>query len=215
MINHKIDDCIIYIIDNDIELLKSMKWLLQSVPFNVKTYDTADAFLNDIDHNSLGCIITDLRMPGMNGLELQQILKNRGIDLPVILMTAYGQVGLAVGAMKQGIVDFIEKPFNDQYLIDAINSGLRRALQNADDRDKIADICQKFERLTDRESQICQLVVDGHTNKDISVLLNISIKTVETHRGQMMNKLGTDSLASLIHMVLFIKNTKDNGLAKG
>ncbi len=195
-------DCVVYVIDDDEALLTSLEWLLQSVPFNVKSYTSANAFLNEIDTKCQGCVVTDLRMPEMNGLELQKALKKRNIDLPVIVMSAYGQIGLAVEAMKQGIVDFIEKPFDDQQFVDIINNAIRHRLEQVGDREKISKIHQRLANLTQREQQICRLIVQGHTNRQIAKALNISEKTVEAHRAQVMRKMEAGSMAELIRMVL-------------
>ena len=196
--NPQLQDCIVYVIDDDEALLQSVEWLLKSVPFNVECYPSAKSFLEIVKPKSLGCVITDLRMPEMNGIELHQALKDRGIDLPVVVMTAHGQVTLAVEAIKQGVVDFIEKPFDDQRFIDIINSALRMCIERAEDREKNAMFRQRYAQLTPREQQVCQLVAEGHTNKTISKSLGISEKTVEAHRAQVMHKMEVSSLAQLI-----------------
>lgn len=195
-------NCVVYVIDDDEALLNSLEWLLQSVPFNVKSYTSANKFLSEVDTQSQGCVVTDLRMPEMSGIELQMALKQKNIDLPVIVMSAYGQIGLAVEAMKQGVVDFIEKPFDDQHFIDIINNAIRRRLEQVEDREKIVKIQQRLSQLTQREQQVCRLVAQGHTNRQIATALTISEKTVEAHRAQVMRKMEAGSMAELIRMVL-------------
>ena len=201
----RFQECIVYVVDDDEAVLRSIEWLLQSVPFNVKVYRSAIAFLHEIEGHHQGCLVTDLRMPEMSGIELHAALKKRKIDLPVIVMTAHGQVALAVDAMKQGVIDFIEKPFDDQHFIDAINKAIRYGLEQADERQQTFQIQQQFSSLTEREQQICGYVSDGCTNKEISAKLNISEKTVESHRAQGMRKMGANSLAELIRMLLKVR----------
>ncbi len=198
-------ECIVYIVDDDEAVLRSIKWLLESVPFNVQTYTSANAFLHDIGAHPQGCVVTDLRMPEMNGIELHAALIKRQIHLPVIIMTAHGQIALAVDAMKQGVFDFIEKPFDDQHFIDSINKAIRYGLERADEREQASQIGLHYSTLTEREEQVCKLVVEGCTNKEISNTLIISEKTVEAHRAQGMRKMGATSLAELIRMLLVVK----------
>ena len=198
-------ECIVYIVDDDDAVLRSIEWLLQSVPFNVETYTSANAFLHGIRAENQGCVVTDLRMPEMNGIELHAALKKQKIDLTVIIMTAHGQVALAVDAMKQGVFDFIEKPFDDQHFIDRINKAIRYGLEQADEHQQASQIVQHYSTLTEREEQVCKLVVEGCTKKVISTTLSISEKTVEAHRAQGMRKMGATSLAELIRMLLMVK----------
>ncbi|MCP4934598.1 MAG: response regulator transcription factor [bacterium] len=198
-------ECIVYVVDDDEAVLRSIEWLLQSVPFNVKTYSSANAFLSGIGIHHQGCLVTDLRMPEMNGIELHAVLQKRKIDLPVIVMTAHGQIALAVDAMKQGVFDFIEKPFDDQHFIDSINKAIRHGLERAEEREQTSQLDQQYSTLTEREEQVCKLVIEGSTNKEISAKLNISEKTVEAHRAQGMRKMGATSLAELIRMLLMVK----------
>lgn len=193
---------IVYIVDDDQAVRESLVWLVESIGIATLAFSSANSFLEDFDENGHACIVADLRMPGMSGLELQKTLIHRGVKTPFILMTAFGEVSTAVKAMKAGASDFIEKPFNDQEMLDLINSSLLadgKRLKTAELRNENTS---RISRLTAKEYRVFSLVSDGKSNKEISNLMDISIKTVEVHRARVMRKLEVQSVAALVQLYL-------------
>ena len=193
----------VFVVDDDEAVRKMLRWLLESVNLQVEEYASADDFLASYQPNQVGCIILDVRMPGMSGIELQQKLFQGNSQLPAILLTGHGEVQMAVSAMKNGAFDFVEKPFNNQNLLDIIQNGIKEGVRLEDDRAKYENLEAKFNALSHRERQVFDLVVAGKTNKSIARDLKITPKTVEFHRANMMAKLKAHSLSDLIY---FSKN---------
>lgn len=191
-----------FVIDDDESIRKSLKWLIESVDIPVQTYPSSEAFLEDDTPKEFGCIITDVRMPGMGGLKLQEELKKHSIELPVIFLTGHGDVNMAVGAMKNGAFDFIQKPFNDQELLDTIQSALNFAGDLVQSEKRLHEIESLLSSLTDREREILELIVQGKPTKAIAGDLEISKKTVDFHRSNIMNKMNASTLAQLISMTV-------------
>ena len=191
-------DCIIHVIDDDEAMCASLTWLLSSMHWRVKTYSSGAQFLNEYDDTLLSCVILDVRMPGMSGLELQEILKQRGIELPIIFITGHGDVRMAVRAMKAGAMEFLNKPFNDQELVDCINRSLNYARQHRKNYEAKKELLIKLRTLTARELEILKLLAQGKLNKVIAYDLTLSIKTVELHRSNIMRKLKSPTMASLL-----------------
>lgn len=191
----------VFIVDDDEAVRQSTAWLIESIGIKVTTFINADEFLEKYD-NEPGCIVMDVRMPGMSGLEAQEELKSRGILLPLIFITGHGDVPMAVRSLKRGAFDFIEKPFNDQLLLDSVQRGLKynRAAQQSLLRDK--SIEKRIAALTPREKEVMKRVTDGKPNKVIALELNVSIKTVEVHRARMMEKMAVGSVAELVKTAL-------------
>ncbi|EGV18426.1 response regulator FixJ [Thiocapsa marina] len=195
-------DATVFVVDDDQAMRTSLQWLIESTGMSVQTYESADVFLASYYPGRAGCLLLDVRMPGMSGLELQSYLAREGYRLPVILITGHGDVSMAVKAMKAGAVDFIEKPFHDEDLLRSI----RRALED-DQRQRAgqaarADIAARLAELTPREHEVMAMVTDGKSNKDIAAALGVSAKTVEAHRARVMEKMRADSLAELVRMAL-------------
>ncbi|MEM9293845.1 MAG: response regulator [Acidobacteriota bacterium] len=191
---------IIYVVDDDEAMRDSLEFLLESVQLPSRSFPSAQAFLDEVQADWHGCLLLDVRMPGMSGLDLQAELNAREIPLPVVIMTAYADVPMAIRAMHQGAVDFIEKPFNEQTLLDRIHQALEqhRALQERRvQRDRAVNL---VERLTPREREVMALVVKGRLNKQIAGDLNLSQKTVEQHRARVMEKMEAESLAGLVRL---------------
>jgi len=184
----------VHIVDDDAPLRDSLQWLLESAGCGVATYASAEEFLEKYDSRMGGCLLLDIRMHGMSGLELQDELKRRGHRIPIVFMTGHGDVPIAVTAVKKGAVEFLEKPFNDQALLMAIDSAVE---VEADARRSAA----RFTGLTRREREVMDRIVAGRRNQDIATELAISIKTVEVHRAAVMSKMGADSLAALVKLV--------------
>ena len=196
-----IPEPMVFVVDDDEAVRHFLRGLIASVDLRVQTYASAQEFLNAYQHESPGCLVLDIRMPGMSGLELQQELNARGIDLPIIVLTGHGSVQVAVHAMKAGAIDFIEKPFNNELLLDRIQKAVAKSVNAYEDRLKQDEILRRQNSLTPREHQVLDLVVAGESNKRIARRLQISDKTVEIHRANVMEKMQARSLADLVKMV--------------
>jgi two-component system response regulator FixJ len=192
----------IFIVDDDMAVRDALKLLLRSVGQAVETYASAQEFLEAYSEDRPGCLVLDIRMPGMSGLELQQKLNERHSILPIIFITGHGDVPMAVEAMQAGAVDFIQKPFRDQDLIDRINQALEKDANNRAALGERNDIRKRLETLTPREREVLDLVVHGKANKVIAGDLKLSQRTVEIHRARVMEKMQASSLAHLVRMVL-------------
>ncbi|MBI2312077.1 MAG: response regulator transcription factor [Betaproteobacteria bacterium] len=192
----------VYVVDDDEAMRDSMQWLLESRGFAVECYGTAEEFLAAYTSDRPGCLLLDVRMPGMSGLELYERLRSRNYRLPVIFITGHGDVPMAVSALKKGAADFIEKPFNDQELADLVESSLQHDGEARQERRQQESASSRLCSLTPREKEVLGLVVAGKLNKQIADELGISIKTVEVHRGRIMEKAGAGSLAELVQLVV-------------
>jgi FixJ family two-component response regulator len=192
----------IFIVDDDMAVRDALKLLLRSVGQAVETYGSAQEFLDAYSEDRPGCLVLDIRMPGMSGLELQQKLNEKHSILPIIFITGHGDVPMAVEAMQAGAVDFIQKPFRDQDLIDRINQALEKDSNNRAALGERNDIRKRLETLTPREREVLDLVVHGKANKVIAGDLKLSQRTVEIHRARVMEKMQASSLAHLVRMVL-------------
>lgn len=193
---------IVYVVDDDQAMVESLSWIIQSVGLKTKTFVRAQDFLVEYDPAQHGCILLDVRMPGMSGPELQARLNGLGAALPIIFISGHGDVPLAVRVMKAGAVDFLTKPFNDQVLLESINKALRVDKTNREKQQENAQAEAKFALLSPREIQVLQGIVAGKQNKVISAELNISLKTVEAHRASVMKKMSVKSVPELVKMVL-------------
>ena len=191
-----------HVIDDDQAVRESIEFLLRSARLTVKTYETASAFLAVAPTIGSGCVITDVRMPGMSGIDLLRRLKEMGIGLPVIVITGHGDVPLAVEAMKFGAVDFLEKPFNDDVLLASVRSALDRSHASAQLETERAEIHARIATLTNREHEVLDGLVAGHPNKVIAFDLGISPRTVEIYRANVMAKMKAANLSELVRMAL-------------
>ncbi|HVZ68349.1 MAG TPA: response regulator FixJ [Rhizomicrobium sp.] len=198
------DNPTVYVVDDDPDVRDSLKVLLEFAGFEVHAFESALKFLSSDVRKMDGCLVVDIRMPDMDGLELQDELGRRGINLPIVVVTGHGDVPLAVRAMRAGAVDFLEKPFREEALVGSI----RRALASRKDRRSDTDaeaLKERLMTLTDREREILDLVVEGNTSKEIARALSISPRTVDIHRGHVMEKMQASNVAELIRMVLSTK----------
>jgi two-component system response regulator FixJ len=194
---------IVYVVDDDQAMVESLSWVIESVGLKVRTFTRAQDFLEHYDANQSGCILLDVRMPGMSGPELQTKLSAQGLPtLPIIFISGHGDVPLAVRVMKAGAVDFLTKPFNDQVLLESINKALRTDKNNREKQQESAQAEAKFALLSHREVQVLQGIVAGKQNKVVSAELKISLKTVEAHRASVMKKMGVKSVPELVKLVL-------------
>ncbi|KTC78822.1 response regulator transcription factor [Legionella cherrii] len=189
----------VFIVDDDPEICKSFRWLFESINLQVQTYETAKDFLDNYNNQS-GCLIIDVRMPVMSGLELLEQLNESKNQLPIIIITGYGDITMAIRAMKAGAEDFILKPVNHQNLLDITQRCLKKIKSNMTLSQ--TDFRERMNSLTKREKQVMHLVVEGNLNKQIAYELNISISTVEVHRANVMRKMQVKSLAELIKINL-------------
>lgn len=205
-----IETATVFIVDDDEAVRDSMGWLMQSVGLHVETYDSAHAFMEHYSVERPGCLVLDIRMPGMSGLDLQQKLIDEDIQVPVIIISGHGDVPIAVRAMKAGAVDFIEKPFNDQVLLDAVQRAISVDEQLRGTAAQQADIRERIGLLTPRETEVLHMVVDGMSNKLIAAALDVSQKTVEAHRAKVMEKLQAKSLSQLVRMTMSILEKKED-----
>ncbi|MHC4741911.1 MAG: response regulator transcription factor [Planctomycetota bacterium] len=189
---------VVYVVDDDEAVCQSLGLLIEGVGLEVRTYHTAEDFLAGYNPDRPGCLVVDVRMPGMSGLDLQRQLKERGINLPSIVVTGHGDIPMAVEAMKAGVVDFVEKPFRDQILLDDIQKALQLDAQARNQNAIKDDIESKASQLTPREAEIMNLLVDGRSSKTIAYELGISQKTVDFHRAHILKKMGVDSVVELV-----------------
>ncbi|MBL6614990.1 MAG: response regulator transcription factor FixJ [Reyranella sp.] len=193
---------VVHVIDDDADVRQSLAFLLTAAGFTVRVHESAVAFLTVLPEATQGCVITDIRMPQMNGLELQRRLGELKAGLPVIVMTGHGDVPMAVEAMKAGAVDFIEKPFDDEVLLSAVRAALaHRARESARDA-RTLEIQARIKRLSEREREVLERLVVGKANKVIAFELGISPRTVEVYRANVMTKMQADSLSELVRMAL-------------
>ncbi len=193
---------IVFVVDDDAGVRKSLRWLVESVGLSVETYASAREFLDTFDPDRPGCLVVDVRMPGMSGPDLQEALLSRGATLPIIFITGYGDVPTAVRSLKNGAADFIEKPFSNQLLLDRIQQAIETDLRERQELAASADVAARAARLTQREREVMNLVAAGKPSKVIAIELGVSEKTVEFHRSNIMNKLGVRSMANLLRLVL-------------
>jgi len=191
----------VFVVDDDHAVRRFLCGLIASIDVSVESYASAQDFLDSYEPGRAGCLLLDIRMPGMSGLELQQELDRRAIDLPVIILTGHGNVQVAVNAMKAGAVDFIEKPFNNELLLDRVQRALSEGVKTREARLGQEAIKDRMARLTPRERQVLERVIAGDTNKGVARRLGISEKTVELHRSRVMEKMQAGSLAALVKMV--------------
>ena len=192
----------VFVVDDDQAMRKSLKWLIESVGMKVECYASADEFIRNYYPGRSGCLLLDVRMPGMSGLDLQEQFIRQNIKIPIIIITGHGDVPMAVRAMKAGAVDFIEKPFNDEFLLDSIRRALALDVQQRTFQAQRAEIAARLAHLTPREHEVMEMVTNGKSNKEIANQLGVSTKTVEAHRARVMEKMEASSLAELVRMVM-------------
>jgi FixJ family two-component response regulator len=191
---------IIFVIDDDASVRKSLSRLLMSLEFNVETYESAEHFLARETYQGTGCIILDVRMPGLTGMDLHDMLISAGCDLPIVFISGHGDIPMSVRAMKKGAIDFLPKPFDEQDLLTAVNKAIDKDKKQKAETDEKRTILQHMGLLTPREKQVLGYVISGMLNKQIAFKLGIAEKTVKIHRGKIMLKLGTQSVAALIRL---------------
>jgi FixJ family two-component response regulator len=195
----------VFIVDDDEEVRDALELLMQSIGLNAETYDSAQSYLDTFDAEKPGALVLDVRMKGMSGLALQSHLSSFPIHPPIIMITGHGDVSMAVQAVQAGALDFLEKPFNEQTLLESIYRGIEKDAEQRGEASKVAEIQQRIDRLTTREQEVMEEVVAGKRNKVIAYDLGISQSTVEAHRAKVMDKMEAKSLSDLMRMIFSIK----------
>ena len=196
---------VVHLIDDDEDIRRALAFLLGTAGLAVRVHESALKFLENLDTLQPGCIVSDVRMPGMDGLELQQRLKAMGVEMPIIIMTGHADVPLAVQAMKAGAVDFIEKPFDDEIMLSAIRIALDVYDKSGQSSGQIAQIQTRLDTLSAREKDVLKGLLAGHANKTIAYDLELSPRTVEVHRANVMSKMNARSLSELVRMAMLAK----------
>ncbi len=198
---------VVFVVDDDPAMRDSLRWLIESTGLRVETYPDAQTFLDAVRSDMPGCLVLDVRMPGMSGLDLQSELARRGIGLPTIVVTGHAEVPMAVRAVKAGALDFIEKPFSDQLLLDRVRQGIEMDRQEREARERRGEAVRRLGLLTQREREVLDLVVAGKPNKEIAMVLRLSPKTVEVHRAHVMEKMQASSVAELVRLAILAQAT--------
>jgi len=191
---------IVFVIDDDASVRKSLSRLLRSMGLNVEAFASADSFLRREHYDGVGCIVLDVRMPGLSGMDLQVELSRADYSMPIIFITGHGNIPMSVQAMKKGAVNFLAKPFDDEELLQAVREAIEKDRSVKAERAKVHDIRRRIDMLTPREHEILRHVITGMLNKQIALKLDIAEKTVKIHRGRVMEKLSVNSVAELVRL---------------
>jgi two-component system, LuxR family, response regulator FixJ len=205
------DNATVFVVDDDEGLRNAIGFLLDTAGLTAKTFASGQAFLEYYRPQMRGCMLLDIRMPDISGLDFQEKIRRRDIKLPVILISAYGTIPLAVRAMRDGAFDFIEKPFDDEFLLKRIREAITSDIEQRADDQKVDEARAQLVSLTAREHQVMAYVVAGKLNKQIAAELGISAKTVENHRARVMEKMGVKGLAELVHLANLLNITAPDG----
>jgi two-component system, LuxR family, response regulator FixJ len=198
----------IFVVDDEKSVRRALTEMLEVFGYDVEAHETAEGLLQSLESHHAGCIVVDVRLPGMNGIELVRELSRRDIAIPVVVISGHADIAMAVAAIKAGAEDFIEKPIDDRKLVAAINRGLARQFELQQQQETIHDLRARFDRLTPREVQVFDLVVTGHTSASISTIFKISPRTVESYRVQIMEKMGAASIAVLVRNAIRLGRIK-------
>lgn len=194
----------VFVVDDDPSMRDSMRWLIESVGLKVEAYANADSFMEQFTGDVPGCLVLDVRMPGTSGMELLDSLKGRGVQLPIIMISGHGDVPMAVQALKRGAMDFLEKPFRDQELLEQIAKAIEVDQARRKKAESVAGIRTRLDKLTPREREVMELVVAGYANKQVAAKLGLSEKTIEVHRSRVMSKMRAKTLPCLVKMAIAV-----------
>ncbi len=205
MSESNLNDATVFVVDDDEPVRDAIAFMLETVDVKCETFASAQEFLDSYDVSRRGCLVLDIRMPGMSGLELQVYLAEHNVEVPIIFITGHGDIPMAVEAMKRGAVDFIRKPFRDQELIDRIHEALLVEQNQRDAAENLVELRSRADSLTPRESEVFGRVADGQANKVVAIELGISERTVEIHRSQVMQKMQARNLAALVRMRIILE----------
>ena len=200
--NTATDAATVFVVDDDPSMRDSLRWLIESVGLNVESFANADAFMEQFTGDAAGCLVLDVRMPGTSGMELLDSLKSRGVDVPIIIISGHGDVPMAVQALKRGALDFLEKPFRDQELLEQIAKAIELDQSRREKAESVSGIRERLEKLTPREREVMELVVAGYANKQVAAKLGLSEKTIEVHRSRVMSKMRAKTLPCLVKMAI-------------
>ena len=204
------NEAIVFIVDDDASVRDSLRWLIESVQLKGLSFATEPEFLDGYQGQQTGCVVLDVRMPGISGLDLQEELIQKGFILPVIIITGHADVPMAVRAFKSGVFDFIEKPFNDQRLIDRIQQAIEKSRSQKVSLQRRQEARDRMKKLSSREQQVLNCIVAGFSNKKMARELDISIKTIETHRANLMSKMKSGSVSELVRVALLADMVDDS-----
>ena len=199
-IRHSTLDPIVFVIDDDASMRRALSYLLQSAGYKVETHSSAEEFLRREHYDGVGCIILDVRMPGLSGMDLQEKLMGSDYRMPIIFLTGHGELSMGVEAMKKGAIDFLTKPCDDEQLLGAVHSAIEKDRQARGSYNEKQEIRGRIELLTPRENEILRYVISGMLNKQIALKLGIAEQTVKIHRGRIMEKLCAESVADLVRL---------------
>lgn len=205
---NKVQESFVYVIDDDKEVRDSLAWLLETINLKTKPYESGNAFLESFRTGLQGCVVLDVRMPGMNGMDLHLHIKKMDANIPVIIVTGHADVPMAIRAMKDGAFDFIEKPYNDQQMLERIQMAIHQQKDLKKDQQRKQTIKKMFDNLSKREVQVLSGILKSNPNKVIADELCISIKTVEAHRSSLMSRLEVKTVAELVRLA--IESKRDN-----
>ena len=192
----------VFLVDDDHAVRDALELLLDSVGLRTVSYSSAAAFLEGFEKNRRGCLVLDIRMPGMSGMELQAALAEKSVNIPIIFLTGHGNVSMSAKAFRTGAIDFMEKPFNENVLLERIQEAIQLDQSNQAVAARRVDANTRLVSLTPREREVMLLIVAGNANKEIATKLNLSTRTIETHRGHILEKTGAQSLADLIELAI-------------
>ncbi len=192
----------VYVVDDDQQVRESLEWLLDSVGIRTQLFKNGQDFLETFSAGLPGCVILDVRMPGVNGMDVHQLIKKIDQDFPVIIVTGHADVPMALRAMKEGAFDFIEKPYNDQHLLERIQLAIQQYSLAQKEQEKHKTLTDLFKQLTKREKEVLDGVLQGKPNKSIAEMLCISVKTVEVHRASLMSKLNVKTVSELVRLAI-------------
>ncbi len=199
----------VFIVDDDASVRDSLRWLIESVQLTVQCFATAQEFQGGYKNQQTGCVVLDVRMPGISGLDLQEELEQKNFVLPVIMITGHADVPMAVRAFKSGVFDFIEKPFNDQHLIDRIQQAIEKSRSQKVSIQRRQEARDRLRKLSNREIQVLDCIVAGCSNKTMARELDISVKTIETHRANLMSKMDAGSVSELVRIALLAERGEE------
>jgi len=199
-------DVTVFVVDDDPCIRDSLRFLLEAIKLDVETFESAEAFLQQVDTDHAGCLILDVRMPGMTGLELQEALLARTSTLPIIILTGHGDVPMAVRAMGQGSFDFVQKPFNGPQLREKVQAAIAHSQELLSKKSSRTEIMSRYDTLTPREKEVMAMILAGKANKVIAIEMKVALRTIEVHRHRVMEKMQVRSVADLIHAAMQLKS---------
>ncbi|WP_024298739.1 response regulator transcription factor [Methylomicrobium lacus] len=195
-------NAIVYLVDDEFAIRDALTLLIETAGFNIQSFESAHEFLDRYDHSRPGCLLLDVRMPSMSGLELQEELSKRDINIPIIFISGHAEVADSAKAFRAGAIDFLEKPFENSVLLERLEEGISKDIYARTERAVRSDIQHRLAQLTPREMEVLQLIISSHSNKESAKILKVSNRTVDAHRARIMEKLQAESLADLMKIAM-------------